>query len=112
MPAIAAAIPWLAAVIGSFFLSMVTFLTQYLSKRFALVTAGIALIVTVTLTFAAALEASIAAIQVVLPNSYFAYIGLFLPSNFNLCMTTIFTAKLLLWAYRWNTKVIQYKFDF
>lgn len=102
-------LPFLASLLGGAFASLISFFGNFLTKRLALFAAMLTLLIAVTGTFILAIEGLISAVSYTLPSEYFNLIGLFLPSNFTACFSTIVTAKLLRWAYDWNVVLIQSK---
>jgi len=105
-------IPFVAGLIGGLLTSLATFIATYIGKRFAMSVAMIALIVAATVAFIALLSALMTAVEYATPPNIGIAMGLFLPTNFKLCISTIITAKIAAWAYSWNIKIIQYRFDF
>lgn len=104
-----AGIPWLAGLIGGLFTTLFAFFAQYLTKKLAVVAVAITLIVGLTTAFIAALTALTSAIQFAAPPWYTLAVQLVVPDNAFFCVSTIFTAHLLRYAYDWNVKIIQYK---
>jgi uncharacterized membrane protein YjjP (DUF1212 family) len=104
-----AGIPWLAGILGSIFTGLLTFLSQYATKRVALVGSFIIAVGVVTTGFFAVLEGLIQAITVVAPTGFLESFALFLPHNTTACISAILAAKLARWVYDWNIKVIQMK---
>jgi len=107
MPAIAA-LPWLASFLGSIFFGLASFLTQHITRKFALVIAAITALGTLTAAFFAVLYGLIQSIHVVMP-SYIAQFAFLLPSNFEACLAVALSAKTFAWAYSWNVRIIQMK---
>ena len=107
-----AGIPFLAGLIGGSLTSLATFIATFIGKRFALAVAMVSLIVAATVAFIALLSGLMTAVEYAAPAQIGIAMGLFLPSNFKLCLSTAITAKIAAWAYSWNVKIIQYKFDF
>lgn len=111
LPALAF-VPFIASFLGTAFSTMVVFFTKFLSRRFALAFAMIALIVSLTVAFIAVLQGFVSLIEYAAPSYVTVAMALFLPSNFKACLSVAVSAKLAAWAYSWNVKMIQYKFDF
>lgn len=105
-------VPFFASFLGTAFSTLVVFFTKFFSRRFALAFAMIALIVALTVSFIAVLEGFVSLIEYAAPSYITIAISLFLPSNFKACISVAAGAKLTAWAYSWNVKMIQYKFDF
>lgn len=104
-----AGIPWLAGTIGGLFTAVFAWFANFLTKRFAVVAAVVAVIVGITTAFLVAINALAAGISVVVPTEVAIAAGLVIPSNASACMSAYFSALVLRWAYNWNVKVIQYK---
>jgi hypothetical protein len=100
-------IPWLATAIGTFFTSTIGFFAAYLTRRIAVVTAVVAVILSLTVAFIAAIEGMISSIPYVAPD----FTGAFaiVPGNFSTCVSIMLTAKVLKWAYSWNVALAQIK---
>ena len=104
-----AGIPWLAGVIGAFFVAMFTWLVQFVTKKIALVLAVVSVIALVTTTFFAAIHSVIAALSFVSPPFLSTAVSWVVPDNFTACVSAILTAHLLKWAYAWQVRILQYK---
>ena len=104
-----AGIPWLAGVIGALFASIFNWLLKFFTKRFAVVGAAVAVIATITSALFVAFEALFSAIVIVSPDWVASGAMLVVPSNANLCISTIVSAYLLKWVYSWQVRIIQYK---
>ncbi len=106
-----AAIPALASFLGSIFTALVGFFSAYLTKRLALVAAGVVAIAGAFTVFYAAVLALVAGLSVPFPvvgNAVYC----FLPANTQACVSAILTAYVLRWVYEWKVRVIQYQFNF
>jgi hypothetical protein len=104
-----AGLPWLAGIIGSAFAALFAWFMTFITRRFALVAAGIAIIVGLTTSLYAALLGLVAALVVNMPTEMTAHVGLFIPSNLGYCVTVYVSAQLLRWTYDWNVRIIQLK---
>lgn len=104
-------IPVLAGVIGSLFTSLFTFAAQYFTKRLALLSAGLILISSVVGAFYAAIMALAVSISVAVPVEISAAAGFFVPDNAVGVVSAVMASKVLRYAYDWNVRVIQYKFN-
>jgi hypothetical protein len=104
-----AGIPWLAGIVAAAFVSLFTFFAKYLTKKFAVVAVAITMIVGLTAGFISALTALTSAITFAAPPWYSLAVQLVVPDNATTCISIIFTAHLLRYAYDWNVKIIQYK---
>lgn len=102
-------LPWLASVLGGMFTAIAVWLSQYLTKRLAFVAAGVALIIGLTATLFAALQALLVGIALSVPTEFAQGISMVLPSNFGTCIAIMVSARMLKFAYDWNVRVIQYK---
>ena len=102
-------IPIIAGIIGGLFSSVFSYLATFLTKRFALVAAGIVLIVGVTTAFFASLSSILLSITMVAPPWYSLAVQLVVPDNATFCISAMLSARLLRFAYEWNVKIIQYK---
>ena len=109
MPLALAGIPWLAGVLGGLFTSVFAWAANFLTKRFAVTAAIIAVIVTVTTAFFAGISAIVSGVASVAPAELTVAAGLVIPSNATLCISSYMAALVLRWAYQWNVRVIQYK---
>lgn len=104
--------PYFAVVIGTLFASLLGFFAKYFTKKIALGLAFIALLIAITAAFVATIEALFLSIYYFAPVELNSAMSMFLPSNFKVCISAIIGAKLALWVYTWNVKVLQFKFDF
>lgn len=104
-----AGIPWLAGVIGALFVSMFTWLVQFVTKKIALTLAALAVLLTVTTAFFAAIEGLLTLIVAVAPTELTQACSLILPTNTTGCLTAVMSAHLLRWVYGWQVRIIQYK---
>jgi len=104
-----AGLPWLAGVIASAFAGLFAWFMTFVTKRFAIVAAGLVIIVTLTASLYAGLGALVATVAVTLPPSLVGHVGLFMPSNLGACVSIYVAARLARWAYDWNVKIIQMK---
>lgn len=101
--------PILAAWLGSLFTSIATFFAAYITKRLAIIAAAIALMVSITATFFAALRGLLTGVTAVLPDAVVIGASWFLPSNAIPCMSIVLSALALRWLYNWHIKIIQLK---
>ena len=104
-----AGIPWLASIIASAFAGLFAWFMTFVTKRFAIVAAGIAIIVGLTSGLYAALGALVSTLAVTLPSTLVGNVGLFVPSNLSACVSIYVSARLLRWAYDWNVKIVMAK---
>ena len=104
-----AGIPWLAGVIGGLFSAVFSYLSAFLTKRFAIVAAAITVIVGITTAFFAAINALVTGLAIVAPAELSIAAGLVVPSNATACATAYITALIVRWAYQWNVKIVQFK---
>jgi hypothetical protein len=102
-----AGLPWLASILGGLFVSIFTFLAQYLTKRLALVLAVVIAISGLTVAFFAAIVGILSGLAQVTPPQLNLALGLVYPTNANLLIASIISARLSRWVYEWNVKVIQ-----
>lgn len=98
-------LPWLASAIGGFFASAAGWYTATTIKKIALITAALAVIISITGGFSLAIKALLDA--VVYPVPQISAIYLILPSNFPAVTGAFISLRLLRWAYDWNIKVIK-----
>lgn len=103
-------LPWLAGVLSSAFGVIVSFFAAYITKRLAIVAAGIVLITAATGVFWAAMQALIAGLMLTFPVEYTMGAALFAPSNLDESVSILVTAKLLRYAYDWKVRLMKYKF--
>jgi len=104
--AVIVGLPWLATVLGGLFGGLVTWLGQFVTRKFALLAAALTAITTLTTAAVAALEGLIASISYAFPASGYAW-NLFVPDNFSLVIGVVLSAKLIYWVYSWNIKIVQ-----
>ena len=104
-----AGLPWLAGVIASAFAGLFAWFMTFVTKRFAIVAAGVVIIVSLTSSLYAALAALVSTLALTLPPTLVGNVGLFVPSNLGACVSIYVSARLLRWAYDWNVKIIQMK---
>jgi len=102
-------LPWLAAVIGGLLLKLFEFFSRFLAKKLALVAAGVAAAGAITAAFVAAGYSLVGSISASLPGELFAHVGLFIPGNAGDCVAVLVTARIAVWVYWWNIKVIDWK---
>lgn len=104
-----AGIPALLTLLGGLFMSILTFIGTYLTKRFAVVSLAIGLIITLTSAFFVALSSAAASINFVAPPWYSLAVQLVVPDNATICISAMLSARLLRFAYEWNVKFIEMK---
>ena len=104
-----AGIPILAGILGGLFSALFQSLADVLTKRLALVVAGVAIIAGLTTAFFTLITGLFSAISAVAPNSLGLAISLVIPDNASACVSAIMTARMARWAYEWNVRIIQYK---
>ena len=104
-----AGIPWLAGVVGYFFSKTFEFFLNHFTRRIALVVAGVAVLLTITATFFAAIQVLIAGLAVAMPPEVVLGAGMFIPGNADECMTAVITAHVIRYAYAWQYRIVQYK---
>lgn len=104
-----AGIPWLAGIIGGLFSAVFGYFTSFLTKRFAVVAAAVAVIVGITTAFFAAIQGLVSGLSIVAPEELSLAAGLVVPTNATACATAYMTALVVRWAYQWNVKIVQYK---
>lgn len=104
-----AGVPWLAGVIASAFAGLFAWFMTFITKRFAIVAAGLAIIVGLTAGLYAALGGLVSALAQTLPSELVGHVGLFVPSNLSACISIYISARLLRWAYDWNVKIVMAK---
>jgi len=101
--------PFIAGLLSSIFTGTLVFFAQFMTRKLALVIAGIAAVSAVTIAFFTALNGLLLAIAVAVPQPIVTGYHLFMPSNLDECITAIVTAKTLAWAYGWNLRIIEWK---
>jgi BarA-like signal transduction histidine kinase len=106
---VVAGVPWLAGVIGSAFASISAFLSVYLFKRLAIITAASIVIVGLTLALFAAVTAGLSGILVAVPSQLAVGAALLLPDNLSACISVLVSTRLLLHAYDWQVRFVQMK---
>jgi len=100
-------IPWLATALFTMFGSMVTFFGSYMAKRFAIMTAVVAALISLTVAFVLVLEGLISTISYATPDSFNQGMSLIIPDNLSACVSVIATAMMARWVYDWKTKIVQ-----
>lgn len=103
-------IPILYTLIAGIFTNVFNFLSRYLTQKVAFFVTGVALIAALTAGFIGATSSLVGGLSSSAPVFGDVY-NLFLPSNFNDCISIVFAAKLAAWFYSWHVKIIQWKFD-
>lgn len=98
-------LPWLAAVLGSLFTGIVSFLATYVTKRIAIILAAIVALTALTATFIALIEAAVAAFSYSMPSA--VAIGMLVPADAPLLLAAYVAARLAFWVYSWNVKIVQ-----
>ena len=98
-------LPWLAAVLGSLFLGLVTWLAQYVSKKIAITIVRIAALVSLTTAFVLLVQGAIDVLAFSFPIA--ANFGFILPGNLSTLVGSYAAIRLAYWVYRWNIKIVQ-----
>jgi len=98
-------LPWLAAVLGSLFTGLVSFLATYVTKRVALVLAAVAALTSLTVAFIALIEGAAAAFTYTMPSA--VAIGMLVPADAPALLAAYAAAKVAFWVYAWNVKIVQ-----
>jgi len=97
--------PWLVALFGSLVTSIFTWFLQRVvyekAVQYALITAGLIAIAALTLSVSLTIKAAIIALRVTMPTSL-GMATYFLPSNINLMIGVIVTARVARSVYRWT----------
>ena len=106
---VVAGIPWLAGVLGTLFSGTVAWFAQFITKKLAIVAAAITVMVGLTAALFVASTALVTSVYVTLPSSITAGISIVLPENIHACVGVLVTARILNWAYDWQTKFIGWK---
>lgn len=109
MPLVLAGLPWLAGALGGLFSALFNFFATYITKRFAIVAAALLVIAALTAGLFAALQALVAGLSLLVPESVVTMGAFILPSNVDECASIAVAAKMARYAYDWNIKIIQYK---
>lgn len=104
-----AAVPWIAAGIGSLFAGLLSFVAKHLTLRLSRVVAAVAIFGALSAAFFFAVNGLLAGIRVGLPPNVSLYAGLILPSNLDECLSVMASVKTLRWAYDWNIRIIDSK---
>lgn len=104
-----AGFPWLASLLVGAFTSLFAFLTQFVSKRLAIVILVIAAIGTLTTAFFVAISGLISGMSYAMPSFVAQGLGHIWPSNATACISAIATAHVLRFAYEWNIRAVRMK---
>ena len=104
-----AGIPVLGAVITGAVSSLFTFTAQVVTKRLAMVSAAVVILITIISAFHLAISALIDAIAVSMPAEINTAAGMVLPDNAVDCAATVMAAQFLRYAMQWKTKVVEMK---
>jgi hypothetical protein len=100
-------LPWLAAVLGGLFSSVVTFLMKFLTKRVAIVAATIAALGALYATFAGVLYGLVSGLSTAMPGV--VGLGIILPPEAPTLLTSYVTARVAFWVYRHNYMIIKHR---
>lgn len=102
-------LPWLATLLIGAFTSLFAFLTQFVSKRLAIVLLVIAAITTLTTAFFVAISGLISGMSYAMPSFVGQGLGHIWPSNATACLSAIATGHVLRFAYEWNIRAARLK---
>ena len=102
-------IPWLASILGGFFLGIAQFFLQWFTKRWAIILAVAAIFATLTATFFTAIQVALATLVVAAPAELTLAAQLFLPENIDECLSALIAGHVARFAYEWNVRIIQYR---
>lgn len=109
VPVVMTGMNWFAGVIGIIFTSVFKYFAKFLTKKFAVTAAAIALIAASTVTFISLITGLANGLAVVSPPWLSTAASLVVPDNTAACISLIMTGRIARWAYEWNVRVIQYK---
>ena len=98
-------LPWLAAVLGSLFTGLVTWLAQFITKRVAVIVAAIVALTSLTATFIGLAEAALGGLSYAFPVA--ANLGFMLPGDLSALAGSYAAIRLAHWVYSWNVKIVQ-----
>lgn len=101
--------PILASYLGTLIFGVAGWLGTWLTKRIAILIAVIGMVVTLTAGIIFSLESAISVLSQAIPNNILIGASWVWPSNANVCIAAIGSAKIAKWVYEWNIKIIQYK---
>lgn len=101
--------PWLAGAIAALFFTLMQFFSKYLLKKFAVILAVIALVVSLTTGFFLAINGLVSAFVVFIPPQFTVAASWVLPSQTPTLLGFLFTARIIRWTYEWHVKVVQWK---
>ena len=93
---------WISGIIYVF----VGFLVARVGWRLGVELAVIALVTGLTVTVIGTIKAAIFAISFTLPPEFVHGYNLLVPSNFVPCLSAIFSAKVVRWAWEWSVHMI------
>lgn len=100
-------LPWLAAVLGSLFMTVVTFLATYVTKRIAIIVAAMLALSILTAAFIGLIEGLTSAFSYQFPG--IGGLGMVIPADFPALLSAYIAARIAFWVYSWNIKIIQMK---
>lgn len=106
---VALGLPWLASLLGGLFTSLITFFTQYLSRRLAIVLAVLAAISVLTVAFFTAIGLLMSGLSVLMPDFMQQGAGHFWPSNGQACISAMASGHVFRFAYEWNVRAARMK---
>jgi hypothetical protein len=100
---------WLGILIFNVVLAVATWLSKFLVKRFAVLSAVLLVIGMLTAGFIAALKALLAIVTYGMPEVIFQAASWVMPSNADDCLSVYVSARLAHWAYWENRWVLRGK---
>jgi hypothetical protein len=101
--------PWIAAFLSNLVVTVAGYFSTYIGKRFAVYAAMATVLGTLTAALIAALNVLVASLAVAVPTQVCNAMGWLMPSNTVPCISAMFAARLLIWAYGRNTQFILMK---
>ena len=107
MLVVAAAIPWLAQILGALLGELIKWFAKYFTKKTATYFAASAAILALSATYYAAGYALIHSLLSYLPPHYEAALALVMPDNVEFCISAIATTRTARWVFVWNYRWIQ-----
>ena len=106
-----AGMPFLAGILGSLTTGILSFLSRFMSRKLALSATFVVLLIGLFSALYLSVTGLLSLLVVSAP-AHSSGIFLILPENFKTLLSTYFSIRVLFWAYDWNTRILQFKFDF
>src|SRR5690606_12620346 len=106
MPAPLAGIPWLLAGIGTIAGGVIAHISRDTLKKLIIIAKVVAALVFFIVALFSTLTALVNGISAASPPGLSQALGLFVPDNITLIVSTVISARIARWVYEWNVKII------